>query len=76
MITQEIFYVADAGLDSVFKFNAFGDELQSIGGFETNNPTQSILSEPHAVAYFDKIVYVADTGHNRVLRFILSTDTR
>ncbi len=69
-------YVADAGLDSVFKFNAFGDELQAIGGFETTAKVNPILSEPHAVAYFDRIVYVADTGHNRIVRYILSTDLR
>lgn len=62
-------YVADAGKDSVYKFNAFGDELQSFGG-------PNIFNKPHAVAYFDRTLYVADTGNNRILRFILSTDLR
>jgi len=60
-------YVADAGKDSIYKFNSFGDELQSFGGPE-------VFNEPFAVAFFDKTLYVADTGNNRILRFILSTD--
>lgn len=62
-------YVADAKKDSIFKFTPFGDELQSFGG-----PT--VFSGPYAVAYFDNILYVADTGNNRILRFMLSTDLR
>jgi len=62
-------YVADAGKDSIYKFNSFGDELQSFGG--TN-----VLKEPYAVAFFDKTLYVADKGNNRILRFILSTDLK
>lgn len=62
-------YVADAGRDSVYKFNSFGDELQSFGG-------PKIFKEPYAVAFFDRTLYVADKGNNRILRFILSTDLR
>ncbi len=62
-------YVADAKKDSIFKFTPFGDELQSFGG-------RSIFNKPYAVAYFDKILYVADAGNNRILRFILSTDLK
>ena len=60
-------YIADAGKDSIFKFNSFGDELQSFGGPE-------IFSQPYGVAFFNKTLYVADTGNNRILRFILSTE--
>lgn len=60
-------YVADAEKDSIYKFNSFGDELQSFGGPE-------FFNEPYAVAFFDKTLYVADTGNNRIVRFILSTD--
>jgi len=60
-------FVADAGRDSVYKFNSFGDELESFGG-------PNVFSEPYAVAYFDKVLYVVDKGNNRILRFILSTD--
>jgi len=60
-------FVADAEKDSIFKFNAFGDEMESFGGTE-------IMSSPHAVAYHDRTVYVLDTDNNRILRFILSTE--
>ena len=60
-------YIADAGKDSVYKFNSFGDELESFGG-------PDIFNGPYGVAFFDKTLYVADTGNNRILRFSLSTD--
>lgn len=60
-------YVADAAKDSVFKFNSFGDELESFGG-------PDVFNSPHAVAFFDRTLYVADTENDRILRFILSTD--
>ncbi len=60
-------FVADALKDSVFKFNAFGEESQSFGG-------PSIFKEPYSVAFFDKTLYVVDRGSNKILRFILSTD--
>jgi hypothetical protein len=62
-------YIADAGKDSIFKFNSFGDELQSFGGSGTTT-----FNEPNGVAFFNKTLYVADTGNNRILRFILSTE--
>jgi len=60
-------FIADAGKDSIYKFNSFGDELQSFGG-------PDYFKEPYGVAFFDKTLYVADTGNNRILRFILSTE--
>ncbi len=60
-------FVADAEKDSVFKFSSFGDELQSFGG-------SGIFNHPHAVAYHNKTVYVLDTGNDRIVRFILSTE--
>jgi hypothetical protein len=62
-------YVADAGKDSVYKFNPFGDLLIAFGGTDH-------FSNPHAVAFFDRTLYVADTENNRILRFILSTDLK
>ncbi len=61
-------FVADAAKDSIYKFNSYGDELQSFGG-------PSVFKSPHAVAFFDKTLYVVDSGNNRILRFILSTET-
>ena len=60
-------YVADAEKDSVFKFNNFGDELESFGG-------SNMFSAPHAVAFHDRTLYVLDTNNDRILRFILSTE--
>lgn len=60
-------FVADAEKDSIYKFNTFGDELESFGG-------PGLFNAPHSVAYFDKTLYVCDTNNNRILRFILSTD--
>ncbi len=68
--TLDIFdniFVADAGKDSVFKFNSFGDEMESFGG-------PDVFDSPHAVAYFDRTLYVADTENNRIIRFVLSTE--
>jgi DNA-binding beta-propeller fold protein YncE len=62
-------FIADADRDSIYKFNSFGDELQSFGTFSDDS-----FNEPHGVAFFDKTLYVADTGNNRIVRFILSTE--
>jgi len=64
-------YVVDAELDFMFKFSATGDELQSFGGTGSG---EKQFDRPHGVAVFDKTLYVADTGNNRILRFRLSTD--
>lgn len=60
-------FVADAEKDSIFKFNSFGDEMESFGGSD-------VFNSPHAVAYHDRTLYVVDTENNRILRFILSTE--
>ncbi len=60
-------FVIDAGSDSLFRFNNSGFITQAFGG-----STQ--FNAPEGVAFFDRTVYIADTGNNRILRFILSTD--
>jgi len=62
-------YVAESSRDSVYKFNSLGDKLIGFGG-------PGVFSKPYAIAYFNKILYVADRGNNRILRFILSTDVQ
>lgn len=63
-------YVVDAGKDSLYKFNSLGaKKSESFGG-----PTQ--FSSPMGVAFYYKTLYIADSGNDRVLRFILSTDIR
>ncbi len=59
-----------------YRFSPTGKQLQSVLGFGTetnefNNP-KGIAVSP--VAENDQVVYIADTGNNRILRFILSTD--
>ena len=61
--------VADMAKDSVYRFNPLGDLLQAFGGSE-------IFDKPSGIAFFNKTLYVADSGNNRILRFILSTDIR
>jgi len=60
-------YVIDAGLDSLFRFNPSGFITQAFGGAE-------MFSQPEGVAFFDRTLYIADTGNDRILRFVLSTD--
>jgi DNA-binding beta-propeller fold protein YncE len=66
-------YVIDAGSDSLYKFNPAGDEFrsQSFGG-RGNSERQ--FNQPSGVAWFNKVLYVADTGNNRIVRFKLNTD--
>ncbi len=62
-------YVIDSEKDSLFKFNQNGTELHSFGGSQ-------IFKNPKGVAFFDRTLYICDSGNNRILRFILSTDIR
>ena len=78
-------FVVDADKDSLYQFNALGYEgvnppagsrssktvLASFGGTGTGL-TQ--FNEPRGVAYLNRIVYVADAGNHRLLRFRLTTD--
>lgn len=65
-------YVIDAGKDSLYKFNSLGRlKSESFGG-EGSAPSQ--FMNPMGVAFFNKTLYICDTGNNRILRFILSTD--
>ena len=78
-------FVVDPAKDSLFQFNSAGYEgvnppagassskviLASFGG---TGASLTQFREPRAVAYLDKIVYVADAGNGRILRFKLTTD--
>ncbi len=64
-------FVVDAALHRVLKFNSSGVEMQSFGELGSG---EKQFHRPMGVAYFDKTVYVADTGNNRIVRFKLSTD--
>lgn len=78
-------FVIDEAKDSLFQFNFAGFEgvqppaatgitkLQKVSfGGTGNGLTQ--FRNPTGVAYFDEILYVADAGNGRVLRFKLTLD--
>ena len=78
-------FVLDGGSDSLFVFTGQGIEgvtpppgstspkpvIVSFGG---SGDGAKQFDRPQGVAYFRKIVYVADTGNNRISRFRLNTD--
>lgn len=78
-------FVLDAGKDSLFVFNQNGIEgvapppgsgstrpvRVSFGG-EGSGPLQ--FRDPQGVAYYQRVVYVADTGNDRIARYRLNTD--
>jgi hypothetical protein len=64
-------YVVDAVKDSLFRFSTRGIERYSFGG--TGSGTKQ-FRQPYGVAFFDKTIYVADRGNNRIVRFKLSSD--
>ena len=78
-------FVVDSEKDSLYQFNLNGYEgvkppagssstkyiLTSFGG---TGMGLSQFKNPSGVAYLNKIVYVADAGNSRVLRFKLTTD--
>ncbi|MDH7515117.1 MAG: hypothetical protein QHI48_04495 [Bacteroidota bacterium] len=62
-------YIIDAENDSLYRFDPRGNITQAFGG-------PAVFLHPEGVAHFDRTLYIADTGNNRVLRFKLSTDIR
>ncbi len=66
-------YVVDSHLDSLMKFDLNGKLLH-----ESFGPSKSggALLQPSGVTYFNKIIYISDTGHDRILRYELSTDLK
>jgi len=64
-------FVLDSEKDSVLKFSKNGAWILSFG---TGGSGGKEFENPKGIAYYDKIVYVADTGNNRILRLTRSTD--
>lgn len=64
-------FVVDSEKSSVLKFSENGVRILSFG---TEGTGEKQFQNPKGIAYANKIVYVADTGNNRILRFMLSTD--
>ena len=65
-------FVVDAGNDSLYKFNNAGKILRESFGGLGNGVNK--LDHPHGVAFFNKVLYIADTGNNRIVRYKLSTE--
>jgi hypothetical protein len=67
-------YIIDAVKDSLFRYSGSGKLLP--GSFGGNGTGENKFNRPMGVALFDKVLYIADTGNNRILRFKLSTDIK
>ena len=78
-------FVTDAATDSLYLFQSNGVEgVNPPPGSDAEIPISVSFGgtgsgprdfrNPNGVAYFDQIVYIADTGNNRVARYRLNTD--
>lgn len=78
-------FVTDRGKDSLFVFTSGGVEgVQPPAGIRSTIPIRVSFGgtgdgamqfdRPEGVAYFQRLVYVADRGNNRISRFRLNTD--
>jgi hypothetical protein len=79
-------FVIDSEKDSLFQFQSNGqegvnppagadaDSKKIIVSFGGNGTGPKQFNNPQGVAYYRTIVYVADTGNNRIARFKLTTD--
>ena len=64
-------FIADAGLDSVFKFTSKGKlKSESFGAIRS----RGAMRRPTGLAFFGNVLYVLDGQLGQVLRFRLSTD--
>lgn len=77
--------MTDRGKDSLFVFTSGGVEgVQPPAGIRSTIPIRVSFGgtgdgamqfdRPEGVAYFQRLVYVADRGNNRISRFRLNTD--
>ena len=64
-------FVADAGLDSVFKFNSRGRIKTESFGYARSG---RVMTRPTGLAFFEKVLYVLDATSGLILRFRLTTD--
>jgi hypothetical protein len=65
-------FVVDSERDSLYKYNSSGRLMGESFGGEGLGDNQ--LNSPKGVAFFNKVLYIADTGNNRIVRYKLSTD--
>lgn len=69
--TRRDIFVADAALDSIFKYNSRGSLKAESFGFHRTGGT---MRRPTGLAHFERILYVLDGELGHVLRFRLTTD--
>jgi len=78
-------FVTDAGTDSLYLFQSNGQEGVVPPAGSTARKAVNVsfggrgagpreFNEPSGVAYFRRVVYVADKGNNRIARYKLNTD--
>ncbi len=66
-------FVVDGSLDSLMKFDLTGTLLrESFGPSKSGNA----LLHPTGLTYNNRIVYICDSGHDRIIRYELSTDLK
>lgn len=82
---SQFIFVVDAEKDSLFQFSfngfegvlpppASGINRYQKASFGGNGRGATQFNQPKGVAYFNEIVYVADAGNGRILRFRLTLD--
>lgn len=65
-------FVVDNTKDSLYKFTSAGKYKNESFGGEGSGDNQ--LNNPMGVSFYDRVLYIADTGNNRIVRYKLSTD--
>ncbi|MCU0372500.1 MAG: hypothetical protein MUE56_04585 [Ignavibacteria bacterium] len=70
-LNQNIF-VIDSYRNFMFKFNNAGRMLPE--SFGNPEGSLSVFNNPKGISYFNKIIYIADTDNNRIVRYKLSTE--
>jgi len=64
-------FIADAALDSVFKYNSRGVLKAESFGLAGSG---GVMKRPTGLAFFNRMLYVLDAQEGQVIRFILTTD--
>jgi hypothetical protein len=78
-------WVVDAEKDSVYQFTsnglegvppppASGERRYAVTSFGGHGSGVGQFNEPRAAAYYKKILYIADAGNGRIVRYKLTLD--
>lgn len=66
-------FVADSGANEVAKFDRNGNFVLRFGRTGSGDGE---FNGPAGIAFYDRVVYVADSGNSRIVRYVLNTDIR